>query len=137
MRLVAPGFLLVALITLLALALYMVLTLRVARMRGVQRIATPGTAGPPEFARALRIQANTLEQLVPFVIAMWLCALYLQPLVAALGGTIWLVGRLLYAFVYAADPDKRSLPFAISTLATIGLIIGALAGVVLAYLRWP
>jgi glutathione S-transferase len=133
MRLIAPGFLLVALITLLALILYMVLTLRVARMRGIHHIATPGTAGPPEFERALRIQMNTLEQLVPFV--MWLCALYLQPLVAALGGAIWLVGRLLYVAVYTADPDKRSLPFAISTLATIGLIIGALVGVILAYLR--
>jgi glutathione S-transferase len=135
MRLIAPGFLLVALITLLALILYMVLTLRVARMRGIHRIATPGTAGPPEFERALRIQMNTLEQLVPFVTAMWLCALYLQPLVAALGGAIWLVGRLLYVSAYTADPDRRNLPFAISTLATIGLIIGALVGVVLAYLR--
>jgi glutathione S-transferase len=135
MRLIAPGFLLVALITLLALILYTVLTLRVASMRGIHRIATPGTAGPPDFERALRIQMNTLEQFVPFVIAMWLCALYLQPLVAALGGAIWLVGRLLYVSAYTADPDRRSLPFAISTLATIGLIIGALVGVVLAYLR--
>ena len=135
MRLLAPGFLLVALITLLALILYMVLTLRVAAQRGGDRIATPGNAGSPEFERALRIQVNTLEQLVPFVVAMWLCAAYLQPLVAAVGGAVWLIGRVMYVFVYTAAPAKRALPFAISTIATIGLIIGALVGVVLGYLR--
>jgi glutathione S-transferase len=135
MRLIAPGFLLVALITLLALILYMVLTLRVAVMRGRLRVATPGAAGPPGFERALRIHANTLEQLVPFVIAMWLCALYLQPLVAALGGAAWLIGRIIYVFSYSADPARRSVGFAIAAIATIGLLIGALLGVVLAYLR--
>ena len=135
MRLVAPGYLLLALITLLALALYMFLTLRVALLRGRHHVAAPATGGHPEFERALRIQANTLEQLVPFVIAMWLCALYLQPLVAALGGAVWLIGRVIYAFSYAADPAARSLPFAISGIATIALIVGAFAGVVLAYLR--
>ncbi len=135
MRLVAPGFLLVSLITLLALILYMILALRVAVLRSRHRVATPGNAGPPDFERAVRIHANTLEQLVPFVIAMWLCALYLQPLAAALGGAIWLIGRIMYVFTYDADPAKRGVPFAISAIATIGLIIGALVGVVLAYLR--
>lgn len=135
MRLIAPGFLLVALITLLALILYMILALRVAVIRGRLRVAAPGTAGPPEFERAVRIHANTLEQLVPFAIAMWLCAVYLQPLVAALGGAVWLIGRIVYLFGYSADPAKRGLGFAISAVATIGLIIGALVGVVLAYLR--
>jgi glutathione S-transferase len=135
MRLIAPGFLHVALITLLALAFYMALTIWVAILRSRHRVPTPGTAGPPEFERALRIHGNTLEQLVPFVVAIWLCALYLQPLVAAFGGAVWLIGRIIYLFGYSADPAKRGLAFGLSAIATIGLIIGALIGVARAYLH--
>ena len=91
-------------------------------------IASPRRARPaiPISNALLRIHANTLEQLVPFVIAMWLCALYLQPLVAAFGGAVWLIGRIAYVFSYSADPAKRAPGFAIAAVATIGLIIGAL-----------
>ena len=135
MRLIAPGFLLVALITLLALILYMVLTLRVAMMRGRLHIATPGTAGPPEFERALRIHAEHAgaarpRSSLPYGCARSTCSRSSRP-----GRRVWLIGRIVYRVSVRADPAKRSLPFAITTLATIGLIIGALVGVVLAYLR--
>lgn len=137
MNLTAPGFLLVALVTLVALGIYFVLTITVGRMRLRHNVTAPATSGPPEFERALRIQANTLEQLVPFLVAMWLCAIYLQPLAAALGGTVWIAGRIVYAISYRTEPAKRRPGFAISALATAALALGALVGVVLAYLRQP
>lgn len=137
MRLTATGILLVALVSLAALALYVFLTLRTARLRGRHRIDAPGMSGPPEFERALRIQMNTLEQLVPFIVALWLCALYLQPLFAALVGVAWLVARVMYAVAYAADPAKRQPGFAIGMIATIVLIAGAAVGIIRTWLALP
>lgn len=135
MNLLAPGFLLVALVTALAVALCMALALRVAWYRTRYRVAAPATAGHPEFERASRIHANTLEQIVPFVVALWLCAIYLQPLAAALGGAVWLIARVVYAFSYASDPTRRGPGFAIAAIATIALIVGALLGIAMAWLN--
>ena len=134
MRLTATGFLLVALVSLAAVILYLVLTFQAARTRGRHRITAPATAGAPEFERALRIQVNTLEQLVPFIVALWLCALYLQPLFAALIGVAWLVGRVIYAVSYADDPARRHPGFIIGMVATITLVVGAIVGIVMTWL---
>lgn len=137
MRLTAPGFLLVALVSLLALVLLIVLAINVSRLRGRLGVEPPGMSGPPEFERAFRIHANTSEFLAPFLVALWLCAIYLQPLAAAILGLIWLVGRVLYAFGYTAAPGKRLPGFGISMLALVLLILGALFGVVDVWLRLP
>jgi glutathione S-transferase len=135
MNLLAPGYLLVALVTTLAVALCMVLALRVAWYRARHRVAAPATTGDPEFERTSRIHANTLEQFVPFVVALWLCALYLQPLAAAAGGAVWVIGRVIYVFSYAADPARRGPGFAIAAIATIALVVGALLGIAMAWLK--
>ena len=137
MRLTAPGFLLVALVSLLALVLLIVLAINVSRQRGRHGVAPPGMSGPPEFECAFRIHANTSEFLAPFLAALWLCAIYLQPLAAAILGFIWLVGRVVYALGYTAAPGKRLPGFGISMLALVLLILGALFGVVSAWLRVP
>lgn len=137
MRLTATGMLLVALVSLAAVVLYVFVTLRAARLRGRHGIDAPTMSGPPEFERALRVQMNTLEQLVPFVVALWLCALYLQPLFAALVGVAWLVARIMYATTYAKDPAKRQPGFAIGMVATIILIAGAAVGVIRTWLALP
>jgi glutathione S-transferase len=135
MRFTAPGILFVALVTLAAVLLYLVLTLRVAILRGRHKIPTPGTSGPPEFERAVRLQANTLEQIVPFAIGLWLCAIYLQPLFAAIVGVVWVVARVIYAFSYSADPANRRPGFAIGMIATVILVGGGVVGVVMTYVR--
>jgi glutathione S-transferase len=134
MRLAATGFLFVALVSLAAIGLYLFLTVRAAMARGRAGVQAPATAGPPEFERAHRIQMNTLEQLVPFVVALWLCALYLQPLFAALVGVAWLVGRVIYAASYAADPAKRHPGFIIGVIATVVLVVAAIIGIVMTWL---
>lgn len=137
MRFTAPGFLLVALVSLLALILVIVLAINVSRKRTRLDVEPPHMAGPPDFERAFRIHANTVEFLATFLAAMWLCAIYLQPLAAAILGLIWIVGRVVYAVGYAAAPGKRLAGFGISMVALILLIAGALFGVITAWLRLP
>jgi glutathione S-transferase len=137
MRFTASGYLWVALVSLLALVLNIALALNVARSRARHGVPAPATTGNPAFERDLRIHANTAEQLDAFITALWLCAIYLQPLAAAILGFIWIVGRIVYALGYAADPPKRIAGFSISMIALIILIVGALVGVIRAFLAQP
>jgi uncharacterized membrane protein YecN with MAPEG domain len=137
MRFTAPGFLLVALVSLLAVVLVIVLAVNVARIRARHGVEPPRMAGHPDFERAFRIHANTVEFLAPFLAALWLCAIYLQPMLAAIVGFVWIVGRIVYAFGYTAAPGKRLPGFGISMAALIVLVLGALFGIVSAYLRLP
>jgi uncharacterized MAPEG superfamily protein len=75
---------------------------------------------------------NTLEWLVVFLPAMWLCAAYVHSLAAAVLGVIWIVGRYLYMTGYMKDPKARSLGFMIQGLATLGALISGLVGAVIA-----
>src|SRR5215472_3834074 len=68
--------LLPALVTALALALYLGTVIAVMRARGHYGIAAPATSGHPVFERLFRIQQNTLEQLVLFLPALWLYSLF-------------------------------------------------------------
>ena len=137
MRYTAPGFLLVALITVLAIVLTLVLALNVARKRVRHGVQAPSTTGSADFERAFRIHANTVEYLASFIAALWLCAIYLQPLLAAIVGIVWIVGRIWYAFGYADAPARRQPGFVISVIALVILLAGALIGIVSAYLGQP
>src|ERR1700742_3514770 len=100
------------------------------RMRGKHKIAAPATTGHPQFERALRIQMNTVEQVVIFLPLLWIATTYFRIigwLPAALG-FVWCVGRLIYSFGYMAAPEKRSMGFMISLLANVGLLILSLYG---------
>ena len=123
-----PSVLLVwtALVILLALVVYLGTMVHCARMRARHRIMAPATVGHPDFERAYRIQQNTLEQLVPFVPAVWLFSTLVNPLLGAALGAIWLLGRVLYAVSYARSPEKRGPGFIIAFVILIVLVIGAL-----------
>ena len=43
---------------------------------------------------------NTLEQMAFFLPSLWLCAIFLSDLAAAIGGIVWIGGRTLYALAY-------------------------------------
>jgi glutathione S-transferase len=132
MNLSSPALLSVAAVTLLALLVYFWTLGKAGAMRGRHKIAAPAMTGHPEVERALRVQANTLENLVPFVIALWLCALlFFYPLLTAIVGLVWVLARVHYAVSYWRDPAKRGLGFTVSSLATILLMLGAAAGIVM------
>ena len=53
---------------------------------------------------------------------------------AALVGVLWLIGRVIYATSYMADPAKRGTGMIITLLATTILAVISLYGIVLAIL---
>ena len=119
-----------AAVTVLALLVYSWIVFRTGQARGRCKIAAPAVTGHPAFERAYRVQQNTVEQIVLFLPALWLCALTLGDPWAALVGLVWPIGRILYARAYAADPDKRGPGFLLTLLPSIVLLIGAAIGTV-------
>src|ERR1700739_3396506 len=73
----------VALVTLLALVVYLWMFMRVGSARSRFGVEAPAVTGHPEFERHFRIQANTLEGLIVFLPALWLFALYLNEVAPA------------------------------------------------------
>ena len=116
----------VAIVTLVALLVYIWMGVRVGGARKKCGIHAPCMTGDPELERHIRVQANTLEWLPIFLPALWLFAIYWNDMVAAILGVIWIVGRVIYALGYAASPDKRELGFMIQMAAAAILLFGAL-----------
>lgn len=121
----------VMLVTLLALIVFFVVTINVGRARAKYGVKPPQMSGDPAFERSLRVQQNTLEQLVPFLPALWIFATVVSYTYATVLGIVWVVGRILYAWGYYQAAEKRGLGFAISLLASTILILGSLVGVIL------
>jgi glutathione S-transferase len=121
-----------AVVTILTLILYTVIFMRAGHMRGRHNIVAPAVTGHPEFDRAYRVQMNTIEQLILFLPLLWLATTYFHmvPLLPGAFGLIWIVGRIVYMQAYMANPSSRSLGFMIGALATIGLLILSLIGIV-------
>ena len=118
----------VALVTLLAVMQYFLFGFNVGQMRVKHGVKAPATSGHPEFERMFRVQQNTMEQLVMFIPALWICAQFGDPRwVAGIG--LFIIGRFIYKSAYVADPAKRSLGFTVSVLSTTILILWGLYGI--------
>ena len=115
-----------ALVTLLALLTYFWMSVQVPRARVKCGIAAPAMTGDPLLERTIRAHYNTLEWLPIFLVALWLFGVYWNERVAALLGVVWILGRVLYAVGYMADPAKRGPGFAIQALTTLALLLGAI-----------
>ena len=124
-----------ALTTLVAVLLYLMTSINVATARGKYKIEAPAIAGNADFERVFRVQMNTLEQLVAFLPALWLFALYVNPAWSSVLGAVWIAGRALYAVGYARSAPARSKGFVIAFSALAVLWLGAMWGVVAALLR--
>jgi uncharacterized membrane protein YecN with MAPEG domain len=118
-----------SLVTALTLIVYQVLTVNVGRARMKYKIMPPAMSGDENFERVVRVQQNTLEQLVFFLPALWLFSFYVNPLWGAGLGSVWLIGRIIFAWGYYQAAEKRVAGFAISTLSGLGLVLGALIGI--------
>jgi glutathione S-transferase len=117
-------------VTLLALLHYQVLSIGVGQARVRYGIKAPAVTGNEHFERAYRVQMNTVEQMVFFLPALWLCAVLLSDIGAAVGGLIWVIGRAIYAVSYSNDPAKRGPGTMLTMLAQFGLWLGAVVGLV-------
>ena len=126
----------VAIVTALALLVYLWTVIGVGAARRKSGIKAPTMTGDPLLERAVRVQANTLEWLPIFLPSLWLCHLFWQPqdqtgIIVAAIGVVWIVGRILYALGYVVDPSKREMGFLIQFLASIVLLLGALGKAVM------
>ena len=119
---------LVALVAGLALAEYWVFTLQCGRARGRLGVPAPATTGNPEFERYLRVQYNTIEQLVIFLPALFGFAHFASPGWAAALGVVFIVGRALFAHGYVRDPARRGPGFGLTLLANTVLLLGSVVG---------
>ncbi len=124
---------LVAIVTLVALLVYFWMGFRTVGARKVSGISAPTMTGHPILERTVRVHYNTLEWLPIFLVSMWLFAIYWNDLVAAALGVVWIIGRILYALGYVADPAKREVGFLIQAVASAALLFGALGRVIYVY----
>jgi len=113
-------------ITISALLVYFVTILNVGKARFKYNVIAPAMSGNENFERALRVQQNTLEQLILFLPILWIFSYYVNELWGAILGGIWILGRVLYAWGYYQEANKRFIGFAISMLSVMGLLFGCL-----------
>ena len=119
-----------ALISLLALAILQATAMLVGQARIRCGVKPPAMQGPHEFERALRVQQNTLEQMVFFLPVFWLATLLSNPKLVSVLGIIWVAGRIAYAVGYIQAPEKRGPGFGISFLSGIVLLVMAVLGAI-------
>jgi len=121
----------VALVTLLLLIQYFFFVFQAGMARGKDTVVAPAISGDEMYERKLRVQMNTLEQLIITLPAMWICAQYCNTTVAALAGLSFLIGRFIYSFLYIREPKSRAPGFIIGFFANIILTVGGLYGVII------
>lgn len=113
------------LVSLAAVLVLLGMGINVGRIRHKIGVMAPVMTGDPQLERAIRVHYNTLEWIPAFLVSLWLFAIYWNDAVAAALGVVWILGRLLYAQGYMADPAKRGPGFLIQALATLVLLFGA------------
>ena len=116
----------VAIVTILALAQFVLFSIQVGSMRGKHSIKAPAVSGHEEFDRMFRVQQNTMEQLVAFVPALWIFGYLVNPLWGASLGLVFVVGRFIYRAAYLKDPDSRGIGFTLTFLPTAVMLVWSL-----------
>ncbi len=124
---------LIAIVAALALIEYLVFGYMAGMARGKYKVEAPATTGHPIFERRLRVQTNTLEQLIVFLPGLVLFGRYVSAPIGVILGAIFILGRIVYSIGYVADPAKRSVGFGLSYVPTVLLILGGLLGAAAAW----
>lgn len=124
-----------SLVTASALLLYFLVTLNVGKARVKYKVSPPQMTGNPDFERVVRVQQNTLEQMILFLPSLWLFSQFISPIWAAGIGAVWIIGRILFAWGYYQAAEKRAVGFGISTLAILALLGGSFTGIIMALLK--
>jgi glutathione S-transferase len=118
-----------AIITLLTLFLFLCTAAAVAFARHKYKIPAPATTGNENFERIFRVQMNTLENIVIFLPALWMFAIFVSFFWAGIVGLIWILARVDYAISYSRSAAARERGFGISLAAFAVLAIGAAVGI--------
>ena len=120
----------VVFVTVFMLAQYIYFTMRAGLARDKdQKVVAPAMTGSEQFEKKLRVQLNTLEQLVVALPALWLCAVFFRADVAAILGLIFLVGRFAYSVGYlSTDVKNRAAGMILSMLSNVVMLGCAVFG---------
>ena len=118
----------IAIVTVFAVMQAFWFAFMVGQARVKSGVSAPSCTGAPEFERAFRVHANTVEQLVLVVPALWIFGHYVHALIGAGLGVIFIIGRFVYRSSYLKDPASRSAGFGIGALVFAVLAIGGLIG---------
>jgi glutathione S-transferase len=121
---------LVEIVTVLALLQFIYFGVLVGRARERFGVKAPAISGHEIFERYFRVQMNTLELLVIFLPALWLATAFVAARWAALLGAVYLIGRFVYLRAYVAEPSKRSIGFALTSVPILVLLAIDLIGAV-------
>lgn len=124
----------VALVTFAVLVQYMMFAYHVSAARLKHGVAAPATSGHPEFDRVFRVHQNTLEQLIIYIPALWMFAIYVHPLAGAAIGLLFPIGREIYRRSYVAEPSRRAAGATIGGASSVILLIGAAIGALVSWL---
>ncbi len=118
----------VHIVAIVAVGQFMAFGFLVGRARAAHGVKAPQVSGSEEFDRAFRVQMNTLELLVCFLPALFIASLYWPPLIMALIGVVYIVGRFIYRRTYLADPATRGTGFLLSIIPVAILLVAGLLG---------
>ena len=124
-------YLLTSLATLLAAFVLFFAMVNVGKARGKYEVQVPSTDGPEGFLRAFRAHANTVEQAVMFLPAMWVLALVVDDMYAGIIGIIWAASRVLFISSYSAEAKKRGPWFMTGFLCFVVTFLWALGAVIM------
>ncbi len=128
-------FRLTALVTVGMIATYVWTGILVAGARRRYGVKAPATMGSDDFNRVWRAHANTLEQFVTMLPALWVFAYYVGDRWAALLGAIWIGGRVLYVLSYSRAAEARGTGFMIGFVAMAAASLGSAVAIVLSFWR--
>ena len=114
-------------IILIALLQYSAFTLKTGTSRPKLNVHAPKISGDEMWERMFRVQQNTMEQLVVFIPAIIAFAFYVSPTWVLVPGTVFIIGRQLYAMAYIKAPESRTLGFALTFFSNLFLVLASLA----------
>jgi glutathione S-transferase len=120
---------LVAIDTLLAVLLTFLASGRVSQMRMKHGVHAPATVGNPEFERAFRAHANTVENMILYLPLLWMAAFFYGGQIPFWVGLVWILGRAVYIVGYAMNDTTKRAPGAMLGYASLaGLTVLVVLG---------
>jgi len=125
------GFHKLAIVTLLALLEYSILGVMVGQARSKYGVEAPATTGNPDFERYFRVHANTLENLIVFIPALWIFSLTVSYQFGVALGLLFVIARIIYALGYLSAAAKRAPGAIASFLINAILVLGSLIWLVI------